>query len=184
MSTDRAMQEVLLELMMLQHGSVTSWNPTTSGSRERDPRPSGDSHPIAEQYAHAYNQATNERARQRVLHEARDELQAWRGHGTRRHAGETKEELERRILKDGEGFDAQTVAVRFDTNAGRIRKLRVAKNRSPETGKLLPGAKDDDRSKPERVLELHAQGCTLRQIEMFTKVSKSHVARILGRAAA
>jgi hypothetical protein len=183
MDTTQQMHAVLLELMMLMHGTTQSWNPTTSGSRERDPRPPGEAHPIAEHYATAYAAASNEIAKRRVLHEARDELQAWRGHGTRRHAGETREELEDRILKDGRGFDAHTVAIRFDTNAGRIRKLRVANGCLPDTGYPLPGVELDQVRSPERVRDLHEQGYTLRQITTITKVSKSHVHRILGKAA-
>jgi hypothetical protein len=34
-----------LQLLLLMHGTVTNWAPTTSGTRDRDPRPTGDSNP-------------------------------------------------------------------------------------------------------------------------------------------
>jgi hypothetical protein len=42
-SQDQQARQVLLELTLLSHGSVTNWAPTTSGTRDRDPRPTGDS---------------------------------------------------------------------------------------------------------------------------------------------
>ncbi len=183
MTTDQQMRAVLLELTLLMHGSTTSWSPTTSGDRDRDPRPSGDSYPPAEEYRDHYQHAHGELARRRILKAARDELDRWRGHGTQRHAGETQEQLDKRILRDGKDFDPQTVAVRFDTNAGRIRKLRIANGHHPETGKPLPDAKANKIETPERVIELSLQGCTLRQIETLTGVPRMTVSRMLGRAA-
>jgi hypothetical protein len=176
------MRAVLTELMLLMHGSTTSWNPTTRGTRDRDPRPTGDSYPVAENYRDQYAQAPGDIARRRVLNEARAELERWRGHGTQRHAGETRDEQEARILKEGQGFDPQTVAIRFDTNAGRIRKLRVTSGYLPETGEPLPGIQTKVAS-ADKVRELAEQGCTLRQIKILTGVSKSTAHRILGRAA-
>jgi hypothetical protein len=167
------------QLMMLMHGTVTSWAPTTSGDRDRDPRPTGDSNPVVDQYDAAYNDAAGQIGRQRVLNEAREELARWRGHGIKRHEGESQEERDRRMLREGQGFDPQTVAVRFDTNAGRVRKLRVAHGHLPETGTPLPGVKPVEAATPERVLELAGQGCTLRQITTITGVSKSTVQRML-----
>jgi hypothetical protein len=106
-----------LQLLLLSHGGVTNWAPTTSGTRDRDPRPTGDSNPVADQYAAAYADAAGQIGRQRVLNEAREELARWRGHGIKRHEGESQEERDLRMLREGQGFDPQTVAVRFDTNA-------------------------------------------------------------------
>jgi hypothetical protein len=172
-----------LQLILLSHGGVTNWAPTTSGTRDRDPRPTGDSYPIADHYAWMYANAAGDVSRQRVLHEAREELARWRGHGITRAPGETQEERDLRMLREGQGFDPQTVAVRFDTNAGRVRKLRVAHGHLPETGTPLPGVKPVEAATPERVLELAGQGCTLRQITTLTGVSKSTVQRMLGKAA-
>lgn len=181
-STDQQMHAVLLELMMLSHGSTQSWNASGRGG-ERDSRPPGESYPPAEAYRDRYAAASHDVARQRVLHDARDELETWRGHGIRRHAGESGQQQEQRMLREGRGFDPQTVAIRFDTNAGRVRKLRVSNGCLPETGEPLPGAPVTPIAGPDRVLELHGQGCTLRQITTLTGVSKSQVHRILGRVA-
>lgn len=180
---DQQARQVLLELTLLSHGSVTNWAPTTSGTRDRDPRPTGDSNPVADQYAAAYADAAGDVSRQRVIHEAREELARWRGHGITRTPGETQDERDLRMLREGQGFDPQTVAVRFDTNAGRVRKLRVEHGHLPETGTPLPGVKPVEAATPERVLELAGQGCTLRQITTITGVSKSTVQRMLGKAA-
>jgi hypothetical protein len=182
-SQDQQARQVLLALTLLSHGSVTNWAPTTSGTRDRDPRPTGDSNPIADQYAAAYADAAGDVSRQRVIHEAREELARWRGHGIKRHEGESQEERDLRMLREGQGFDPQTVAVRFDTNAGRVRKLRTEARHNPETGAPLPGAQDLQDASPDRILELRRQGCTLTQIIQLTGAKKTTAARIIRKAA-
>lgn len=181
-STDQQMHAVLLELMMLMQGKTQSWNATTKGG-DRDPCPSGEAYPIAEEYRDRYHQAAGDIARTRVLHDARDELERWRGHGITRHAGETTAQEEVRMLREGKGFDPQTVAVRFNTSASRVRRVRIQGQHTPETGLPLPGAVAPPSGDLARMVELKGNGYTLRQIATLTGKPRSTVDRMLRDAA-
>lgn len=84
------------------------------------------------------------------------------------------------IIEDGENHHVDRVAERFNTTPTRVRRVRVKADRDSEWG--VPLAVEKDKSH-DRVLNLAAQGCTLRQIGMQTGVSKTQVARILKEAA-
>lgn len=179
------MRQVLTALAMLMHGKTQSWDSNGGRGGERDPRPGGDSYPIAEHYRDRYASAVSEHSKRQVLREAREELEQWRGHGECRHAGaETQEQRDDRMMREGDGFEPQIVAVRFHTSAQRVRKVRWAKKRDPETGKPLPGSTPVEKPVDmDRVRRYKAQGLSLRQIETLTGASKSAIHRMLGRAA-
>jgi AraC-like DNA-binding protein len=122
-SQDQQARQVLLELTLLSHGSVTNWAPTTSGTRDRDPRPTGDSNPVADQYAAAYADAAGDVSRQRVLHEAREELARWRGHGITRAPGETQAAKDARMVREGEGWTVDEVSRHFHCTRRHVRKI-------------------------------------------------------------
>lgn len=178
MDTHQQMQNVLLELMMLMHGSTSSWNPTTSGDRERDPRPSGDSNPIAEQFAHRYDQATSEIAKRRVLHDARDELDQWRGYGIQRVAGETQAAIDARMVREGEGWTLDEVARAFSCTKTRVRNACADHGIEIDYQNRLCAAGAVSRASIAAAMK--EAGSTQQQIADTLGIHQSQISRLIG----
>jgi hypothetical protein len=169
-----AMAQVLAEMALLSYGSTTSWN--ASGGGDSPGMPSGDGHPLTEQWLDRWERDPTDQ----TVQAARADLDRVR----RRQApastdGSTEEHW---IIDDGEGFQVEQVARKFNTTPTRVRKLRMAHGRDTEMGLPKEFARVQAAT-PDRIRNLADRGCTERQIAFQVGVSKSTVRRALGRAA-
>lgn len=174
MTIERAMRQVIAEMTLLSYGSTTSWS--SSGGGDGPERPSGDSHPLAEHWAAEWDrdpsQDTVDRARAELADVKRRSAPADGGDST----------LEDWVVEDGEGYAVEQVARKFGLAENRVRRIRIKADRESEFGLPTRFAQHRDTSR-ERVIWLGSKGCTLRQIEMQTGVSKSKAQRWLKDAA-
>lgn len=177
MTVDREMRQVCAELELLSHGKVTAYNSSGRGESYAVV-PQGEANPPHIEFAARYEQEQDDDRRRRVLEEARRYLQDWKKRATPVEDDGTGEADW--IIEDGKGSTPDDVASRFKTTPTRVRKLRKDRGLDTETGFGASPVKDNSR---ERVLNLAGQGCTLRQIEFQTGVSKSKVQRWLKEAA-
>jgi hypothetical protein len=111
-----------------------------------------------------------------IVEAARSELAAWKRRSDPPPEGETGEQMIARLVKDGEGWRVEDVALAFRCTPSMVRRWRVEHDRNPDTGRLegtLAQAKD-----------LMASGkYTLRQVAMLTGIPKSTIHDALDRAA-
>lgn len=177
MSLEREIRQVLAEMTLIQHGRTQALNATGGRSDNPDPRPQGETQPMHEEWAARWARDPSER----TVEAARAELNAWRVRQVPADGDGTGEDDW--ILKDGEGFEAGAVARQFNTTPTRVRKLRLANERESEFGLKTRFAVRAEPDARERVLNLAAQGCTLRQIEMQTGRPRETVRRWLKEAA-
>lgn len=162
----REARQVLAELELLPHGKTQSFNATTKGGEKQNPFPQGEAHPPADYWRSRFLAASpGELAG--MVDAARLELQAFKRRDPEVVVQEESvEDWEKRLVKDGEGFDAGSVAVRFRCLVRDVTRLRAKHGRDPNTGQA-------------RIIELRASGMSVRQIAELTGVSKSSVARVL-----
>lgn len=180
MTIDRDFRQVLAELELLSHGKTAALNSSGAGENTAV-LPYGETRPPHE-YWRARYAAAAETDRAGILEHARRELDIWK---KRQAPAEDTWDEKDAILKDGEGFSAADVARRFQRSVTYVMKLRDdAKDprREPQFGMPIDMSPVKDNSR-ERVLNLAAQGCTLRQIEMQTGKPRETVRRWLKEAA-
>lgn len=190
---DLQMRSVLSQLEILSHGSTTSYDSGGGGEVGHVILHDGKSKsqlPPHEYYRDRYDRQDNDIRRQRVIDEARRELNDWRGGEEKRRDLERTRSplsdaqiLDAQIL-DAEGFSVSEVSTRYRCTETRVRNVRKANARMVGDGsKVLPPADGADVS--ARVLEIASRGnkLTQRQIAMFARVSQTTVHRILRRAA-
>jgi hypothetical protein len=171
MTLEKAMRQVICEMTLIQYGSTQSWGRST-GDSESPGRPSGESVPMAVEWAAAWEREPTED----TLVMARAELDAWK----RSTSVETDDStLEDWVVEDGEGFAVAQVAGKFGIAEARVRRIRLKAGRESEFGmptQFAPTALRKDQSRV-RVVNLATQGCTLRQIELQTGVPRETVRR-------
>jgi hypothetical protein len=165
----REARQILAEMELLMHGKTASLNSSGRGG-ERNPVPQGEAHPPAEYWLARFRGASFDEISS-VLHAARAELERIKRRDTTVVVQEeTREEWETRLLRDGEGFEARDVAVKFSCAVQDVTRIRTRAGRDPNLGKV-------------DVRELAAQGLTVREIAERTGMSKSAVHRAIDRSA-
>jgi hypothetical protein len=167
-----------LQLLLLSHGGVTNWAPTTSGTRDRDPRPTGDSNPIADHYAWMYANAAGDVSRQRVIHEAREELARWRGHGITRAPGETQAAKDARMVREGEGWTVDEVARHFQCTGTHVRQ--VCRQHEVEIDYRGVLCRSGAVSRASMAASLRDAGSSQQEIAAALGVHQSQVSRLIG----
>jgi hypothetical protein len=181
MTTDpmpRHFRQTLAELELISHGTTARWNPT--GGEGEAAMPPGESQPPHLTYRHAWQTATPAR-RHTIEKAAAHELERLRGHGITNPHDRPSVTVETKVIA-ATGYQAEHVAESTGLAANHVRRIRQRVGQDPETG-LTPIRQDPAAVDPQRVLELHAQGCTHRQIGTIVGVSKSTVERIIKNAA-
>jgi hypothetical protein len=160
---------VLLRLALVSHapsaklGGVRSSN----GSHESS-RPSGDATPDAEYFRCRLDGAQTLSDALAAYLEARACLAGILRRTMATVTGETAAELAERIVEDGEGWEAEDVALALRCTPTFVRKSRLSLGRDPETGYSAP---DGD---PMAVaLELHGRGRSIRTIARLTGIPRS-----------
>ena len=183
MSLDHEITAVLLQLELTSQGTTPSYNRAGGHSDDiPDPR-SGDPNPPHLEYRERYDRATTDVKRREVISAAEEELRTIR-HTQAKAVAEPEEAWERRLIKDGEGFDAQTVAVRMNTGVKRVWSVRKRNGRDKDTGKL-PEAEErlSAQARTERARVMKDRGMSARQIAVMLRVDHKTVTSDLERAA-
>lgn len=176
-------RQVLAEFELISHGAVVSWD--SNGHGKAGSRPptgwvpvKGESEPPHVFWAERWVLEPVS-GRPALLADAREALRSYK---VRVAPAETDDSsLEDWVVEDGEGFAVAQVASKFGIAETRVRRIRLKADREAEFGLPLKFAQHRDNSR-ERVLNLAAQGCTLRQIEMQTGKPRETVRRWLKEA--
>jgi len=123
-----SVRSLLAQLELISHGSTASWNPA-GGHSEPAALPFGESRPPHLTLRDKYLEQDDDAGRTRVVDLMHKELREARGHVDRSQVvGETREQEDARILKEGAGFEADEVARRFNCTPTRVRRLRQAES--------------------------------------------------------
>lgn len=167
------MRQVILAMRMLGGGRTQAFDSSGGKSENPDPRPSGEPSPLADHWVAEWARDPSER----TLEAARAELQAWKRRPE--PADDVDYDEDAWILKDGEGFSVEQVARKFNRTPTMIRRLRLKNDRESEFGlpTNLPRGRERVPDARERVANLTAQGCTLKQIQLQTGVPRETVRR-------
>jgi len=160
--------QVLAELSILPHGTITAYNPTGGHSDVPMGCPPGERWPPYDRWLAEYKRAgDDERRLTVVLTGIRAELKEWRPPPREPVKGETQAELNARIVKDGEGWEVEKVAAALKVTPKMVRKARRDVGVDPEWGKRRTRADivivPERRAEIER-LRLPPNNLTLRQI--------------------
>jgi hypothetical protein len=184
MSLENDFRQVLGELEVLSHGSTQSFAAAPgAGSDESYGRPPGDEFPPHLRWRAEWEKATDGE-REAILRHARDELVATRKRDMSRvHiVEETTEEVEERVVNVGEGWTVEQTARECRCTPTFVRRSRLKAGANAITG-VTPEDKPESTDQHERCRELAENGMSERQIHMLTKLAKTTIRRILGRAA-
>jgi hypothetical protein len=181
---EREFRQVLAEMSLLQYGKTQSFNGSGGKSENPDPRPSGEAHPMHEYWAERWT-LESVTGRGALLTDAREALRAWK---VRTAPVTDSWDEHKAILEEGQGHAADVVARRFGRTPTYVRRLRLrAEDPKRESEFGLPVSGEPTRAETKqqdrvRVLNLASQGCTMRQIEMQTKVPRETVRRWMKEA--
>ena len=182
MTVHQQIHQVLAELELVSHGTTANLAPTGRGS-EGAAVPPGESHPPHIHWRERWLGAVDEEDRRRVLAGARRELASLRKRTVVKVSMETEEELEARIIREGRGEPVDRVAAAMRCTSTFVRKARLKAGVSVTTGKAPKGIMIGTVDQREHAEHMAENGATERQIEFVTKLPKTTVRRILGRAA-
>jgi len=137
--------------------------------------PAGETDPPGDYWRARYDAAGSEDERVVIVEQARVELRAWLVRPEPPPEGETLDELIDRVIAIGEGWEAGDVALALRCTPTFVRRARVARDRSPTTGRVEGSL--------ENARELLERGLSLRQVAMLTGIPKSTLHEALNRAA-
>ena len=149
---------------LVSYGSVQRLGQRRGG--EGNGLPTGEPHPPADFWIERYLKASSE-DRPRIAEQAAAELQAWKRRAPElaQIKTETLDDLKRRILRDGEGWEAKDVALACRCTPTLVRRVRSEAERSADDGRPEGGLAHG--------LQLLRDGCSLRQAAMSTGIPKS-----------
>lgn len=182
------MREVLLQLALTSNGRTSAFDSSGGGTPDyvlvddkgRGKLGRGDAPHLL--YAAEWADAQDDPARAAVLEAAKAELDHIRRSHADRSAGESREDRDRRIIKEGDGWAARDVATTFRCGITDVHKARSAAGRDIEYGK--PARNGRELSKQERtaeILRLHRQGLSQDQIASALNIVRSSVRYVLAR---
>lgn len=176
---DRHMNTLRVRLIMLSHAPTQNLSPAPGLECKHpggDPPPGGGTD--GTYWWNRYKQAADPET---VIEEAERALDLALRSKALAHSPETLEQENARILEEGEGFKAEEVAYTFHCTVSRVRKVRTAADRDPEWGRPVV---IDGLTMPERIIQLHTQNCSQRQIATKLGVPQStvhrHIKRVYG----
>jgi hypothetical protein len=176
---EQRMRETLLQLALCSNGTTTSWAP--SGSSERDRSPTlgiGDAPEL--ELARAFDCAVNDQQRERVLGRATETLDRIRRSRADASAGETLEERNARIVRDGEGVPARDVAIWARCGIRDVHKARDAAGRDLELGRPLRNGELRAADRRVELARLVGEGMSVRNAARSLGCSESTARRDLG----
>lgn len=189
---ERHMREVLLQLALtssqpssrLDGGGSTGHG--TSGVVDYclvDDRGRGRVDSAALRFAAQWDAARDDNARAAVLEAARSELDHIRRRSQPDAAAvESREDRDRRIVEDGAGWPAQTVAIAMRCGVRDVHNARAAAGRDLERGQPRRDAREMSRDQRKaEILRLHAQGLNPHQIATALGIPRSSIRYVLAR---
>lgn len=170
------MRQILIEMTLVQYGRTQAFGKSSRG--ERDLRPGGEAHPLAEHWQFEWERDPSSD----TIALARADLEAWRKSALIETDDSTLEDW---VIEDGEGYAVAQVAGKFGIAEARVRRMRLKRDRETEFGLplLFASHRESEAEKHVRIRNLAGQGCTERQIAFQVGVGKSTVRRALGKAA-
>lgn len=203
------MQRVLFEMKwLLPWGSTTRYDPTGGGGVPDSKMPAGvrldgrteeTPHELWKRHwDHTYhsprqpqscdlcargNSQTGSHGRERVYRAAKEDLVAWRKRPAVHVVEETSDDLDARIVREGQGWSVKDVAQHFKCTPTRVRQARLTAGANATTGKLENAAPIDTIDESIRAQELARKGLSEKQIRMILKCGGSKVGRLLGKVA-
>lgn len=165
---------LLSQLELLSHGSTASWNPA-GGHTEPAALPFGENDPPHLRLRARYLAADSDEARTRAVNMMNKTLREFRGTGVDRSkvVGETREQEDARIVREGNGFTADEVALRFNCTPTRVRRVRLAAGRD-DVGRE-PARPDATDVPAVEAVRMRSNGMTIRQIAFALSVPKSTI---------
>lgn len=183
MSLDEEFRQVCLDLQMLMHGSITNYHGAGSGGIPDTKPPTGENDPPHLRWLAEWNRAETPRRRERVLEMAIKDRDSYLKRKVGKVVEETEQELKDRIVKEGVGWGLSEIARHCRVTDKFARQARQQGGVSVATGKPPAGVHLETDSQRDRAVQLGENGYTERQIVMLTKLPKSTIRRVLGRAA-
>jgi hypothetical protein len=174
---DRRMRQLLLELELVSHGTITAYNSSGGSAASVKALPPGESSPPHLRYRTAYNEAADDRRRWEVISEARVELESiTRRLPTAPRGLSDAEVLIERVL-ELESWSANTVAMSLRCATRVVRRIRTDAGRDGETGKVLDLTAVDRADLAARMQDEHK----LNQAEVAKRmgISQQTVSRLL-----
>ncbi len=185
------MRDVLLQLAMTSNGRTVSYDSSGGGTpdyvlvddRGRAKLAQGDAPHLS--YATAWDDARDDVERAAVLKAAQDELAGILKSRANPQAVETKEDRDRRIVKEGEGWPAREVANSFRCGLRDVIRAREAAGRDVDYGELRRNGRAltaDERA--AEVRRMHARGMSEQAIADALGIARGSVRFILARARA
>jgi hypothetical protein len=158
------LSDVVLGFSLLQYGAVMPWGRTIPNA-EGAALPAGEGDPPIDHWLELLAVTDDEDERAQILALAQAELEAWLRRPEPPPAGETFEDLQHRIIGEGEGWTPQEVALAMRVTPTLVRNTRAQAARDPEYGR--PDAS------LAHAIELLRSGCSLRQAAQITGIPKS-----------
>lgn len=157
------MYDLALGYELLQYGSTIRYEKRRAA--ELHPFPPGEGSPPWDHWLDLLSQCRTIDAVRAVVEEARSELSTWKCRPDPPPEGETFDELQDRIVEQGEGWTPQQVAMAFRCTPTLVRNTRVERERNPDTGR--------EEGSIQHARELLAQGMPLRQVALATGIPRS-----------
>jgi hypothetical protein len=158
------MRDVIVGFELLQYGGVMRWS-RSARSAEAAALPQGEGYPPLDYWLSEIDSARSLEEVRSLMDRARSELRAWQRRPEPPPAGESFEDMKRRIVIEGEGWTPQEVALAMRVTPTLVRSVRNEAERDPEYGRpdgsLAHG------------LQLLRSGCSLRQAAQITGIPKS-----------
>lgn len=158
------MREVIVGYTLLQYGRVQAWGRQVP-SAEGGVFPSGEGDPPLLYWLDKLASAQTLEEFATFASQMKLELDAWRRRPEPPPAGETLDDLKRRVLEEGKGWTPHEVALAMRVTPTFVRHVRTEAERDPQTGR------PDNRL--AKGLKLLAEGFSFRQVESITGVPKS-----------
>jgi hypothetical protein len=157
-------REMVVGFTLLQYGGTMAWGrqaPSADGAL----LPGGEGHPPLDHWLDLLERCTTLEEAQIVVAKAREELEAWLRRPEPPPQGETLEDLKQRIIREGEGWTPQEVALAMRVTPTLVRNVRSEAERDPQYGR-------PDGSLAHGVALLNA-GLSVRQAAQITGIAKS-----------
>lgn len=185
MSLTQSIRQVLAELELTSNGKTYTYGGSHHGFGETPPS-TGDPNPPHVVYRISYEECTNDLCRVSVIrraHRALKEIQ----HTQAGSATETEAQRNRRLIKEGEGFSAEEVAVAMRMKVTEVWKTRLGFGRDKETGvvditqRMALASPAERRARAKLLKDEH--GMSARQIALLLDVSHTQILLDLRRAA-
>lgn len=163
------MRQVLAELEVTSNAPTSSYNPSGGHGAFASREPTtGDSWAPHLRYRRLYEDAVDERGRECVIEDAAKELHRIKHSSPPARPTESDEDRDARVVRDGEGWEAEIAATHFRLRLVDVWRVRRDAGRDKDYGRPVAGLTVARFERRARVQELKARnpGMTARQIAL------------------